>query len=217
MGITGKKYDVIMVDPPWSFKVWDKDTGSGRSAEAHYQTMSLEDICALPIKEVAAPNCALFLWSVWPSIFDAKIVLDAWGFKYRTLGFEWWKLNKGWWRVWRDGWNSDLDIGVYRLLEKLFFFGMGYYTRTNSEPCLLATHGSMPVAVHNERNFIIAPVREHSQKPDEQYDKIEKLYPNKRYLELFARQTWPGWDSLGYEIDGKDIRDALKELSNEST
>ena len=211
-----KKYEVLLVDPPWSFKVWNKDTGSGRSAEAHYRTMSLKDICDLPVKEVCAPNCALFLWSVWPSIFDARDVIEAWGFKYKTLGFEWWKLNKGWLKTWftlartRNLLNSHDDM---KLLESLFFFGMGYYTRTNSEPCLLATRGSMPVAVHNERNFIIAPVRKHSQKPDEQYDKIEKLYPNKRYLELFARQTRPNWTSLGYDIDGKDIRDALEELT----
>ena len=206
----GKKYDVLIVDPPWSFKVWNKDTGSGRSAEAHYRTMSLKDICGLPVKEVCSSNCVLFLWSVWPSIFDAKEVIESFGFTFKTLGFEWWKLNKKWQNIYK---KLPLMLISESALEKLFFFGMGYYTRTNSEPCLLATRGSMPVAVHNERNFIIAPVRKHSQKPDEQYDKIEKLYPNKRYLELFARQTRPNWTSLGYDIDGKDIRDALEELT----
>jgi N6-adenosine-specific RNA methylase IME4 len=188
-------YDVILADPPWSFKVWNKDTGSGRSAESHYPTMSLDDICALPIKQLAAKNCVLFMWAVYPSLFDAEKVIKAWGFEYKTLGFEWWKLNKKWFDV-------KLDFSEYKMLEKLFFFGMGYYTRTNPEPCLLSTRGSMPVAVHNERNFIIAPIREHSQKPDEQYEKIERLYPNARKLELFARSRRSGWDVFGNQVEG---------------
>ncbi|MGB2788928.1 MAG: MT-A70 family methyltransferase [Dokdonella sp.] len=188
-------YDVILADPPWSFKVWNKDTGSGRSAEAHYSTMSLDDICALPIKQLAAKNCVLFMWAVYPSLFDAEKVIKAWGFEYKTLGFEWWKLNKKWS-------NAIGDFSEYKMLEKLFFFGMGYYTRTNPEPCLLSTRGSMPVAVHNERNFIIAPIREHSQKPDEQYEKIERLYPNARKLELFARRRRTGWDVFGNQVEG---------------
>jgi len=195
---TKMTYDVILADPPWSFRVWDKDTGNGRSAESHYSTMSLDDICALPVKELASPNCVLFMWSVWPSIFDAEKVITAWGFRYKSLGFEWWKLNKSWERAW----VPMLDVfSGYKWLEKLFFFGMGYYTRTNSEPCLLSTRGSMPVAVHDERNFIIAPIREHSRKPDEQYKKIERLYPNTKKLELFARHQQPGWDVFGNQVE----------------
>ena len=176
-----EKYDVILADPPWSFEVWNKDTGNGRSAESHYNTMPLEDICALPISELAADNCALFIWSVWPRIFDARVVIEAWGFKYKTLGFEWVKLNKS-------------GMG--------FHFGMGYYTRANPEPCLLAVKGSMPVSTKAERNLLISPVREHSRKPDEQYDKIERLYPNRRYLELFARRRRDGWDAFGNQVEG---------------
>lgn len=190
-------YDVILADPPWSFKVWNRDTGNGRSAESHYPTMSLDDICGLPIEKLANKNCVLFMWAVWPSIFDAEKVINAWGFKYKALGFEWWKLN----RLWKNS-VLPMHFNDYKFLERLFFFGMGYYTRTNSEPCLLATRGSMPVAAHNERNFIISPVREHSRKPDEQYGKIERLYPNTKKLELFARHERPGWDSWGNEVEG---------------
>ncbi len=78
---------------------------------------------------------------------------------------------------------------------------MGYYTRANSEPCILAVRGSMPVAIHNERNLIISPIRDHSRKPDEQYSKIERLYPNMRYLEMFARHKWSDdWDVWGDEV-----------------
>lgn len=193
------QYDVILADVPWPFKVWDKKTGQGRSPEAHYPTMTIQQICDLPVKKLASRNSVLFFWAVWPSIFYAEKVINAWGFKYKTLGFEWWKLNKSWARILDQKPEIFSD---YRWLERLFFFGMGYYARTNSEPCLLATRGSMPVAVHDERNYIIAPVREHSRKPDEQYGKIERLYPGARKLELFARHRQPGWDAFGNQVAG---------------
>ena len=175
-------YDVILADPPWSFEVWDKDTGSGRSATSHYNTMSIDDICVLPIADLAAKDCALFLWCVWPSMFMPsypEMVMKAWGFQFKTIAWEWVKAKK-------------TGFG--------FHFGMGYYTRANTEPCLLAVKGSMPVARHDIQALIYAPVREHSRKPDDQYRKIEALYPGKRYLELFARRKREGWDSWGNEI-----------------
>lgn len=173
-------YDIILADPPWDFKVWNKDTGAGRSASAHYNTMSLEDICSLPIANIASKNCALFLWAVWPRIFDAQKVIEAWGFRYATKAWTWIKTTKTGSPAW----------------------GMGYYTRANDEPCLLATRGSMPVAVHNELALIFSQRREHSQKPNEQYAKIERLYPNTSKIELFARQRQNGWDVFGNEVEG---------------
>lgn len=195
-------YDVILADPPWSFKVWNKDTGNGRSAESHYHTMTLEDICNLPVSQMTSKNCALFMWGVWPSIFDTQTVARAWGFEYKTLAFEWWKLNKQWSKLSNFGMRLNSDYGW---IEKLFAFGMGYYTRANSEPCLLFVKGKMPVQSRSERNYIIAPIRAHSQKPDEQYGKIERLYPNMQYLEMFARQRRLGWDAFGNEVEGSII------------
>lgn len=169
-------YSVILADPPWHYKVWNRDTGSGRSAESHYQTMTLDDICSLPVQELATPDCALFLWAVWPSIFDAREVIEAWGFDYRTIAWAWVKQNKS-------------GFGL--------FTGMGYYTRANTEPCLLAVRGRMPVQAHDVLSVIMAPIRQHSQKPDGQYDKIDRLYPEGKRIELFARQAWPGWDTWG--------------------
>ena len=195
-------YDVIYADCPWDFDVWNKDTGSGRSPISHYSVMTLEEICAIPVKSLAAANCALFFWAVYPRLFDAKTVMDAWGFTYKTLGFEWVKMNTS-----GKGWHV----------------GMGYYSRANPEPCLLAVRGNMPVAVHDERNLLttyedemfglplIAKVREHSRKPNEAYAKIERLYPNTRRLELFARRPHTGWDALGNGIDGQDIFVAIDE------
>jgi len=175
-----KKYDVILADPPWSFRVWSKDTGQGRSAASHYPTMTLDEICDLPIGDLAADNCALFLWAVWPRIFDAKKVIEAWGFEYKTKAWTWVKAKKS-------------GFG--------FFFGMGYYTRANDEPCLLAVKGRMPVESHRITGLIYSAVREHSRKPEEQYRKIETLYPNRKYLELFARRKHSSkWDVWGNEV-----------------
>lgn len=182
------KYAVILADPPWRFKVWNKDTGQGRSAESHYPTMKTEKIGFLPIYPITADNSVLFLWSVWPLLPDALEVIKAWGFEYKTIAWVWVKAKKS-------------GFG--------FHFGMGYYTRANSEPCLLATKGNMPVAVHNIQALIYSPVREHSRKPDDQYRKIESLYPGRKYLELFARRERKGWKSVGFDIDGKDIRESL--------
>jgi len=176
-----KQYDVILADPPWSFDVWNKDTGNGRSPISHYPTMTIDELCSLPIKEFASDNCALFLWCVWPSIFEfVPPLLDAWGFAYKTKAFTWIKSQKS-------------GFG--------FFMGMGYYARANDEPCLLAVKGKMPVVDKGVLSIIYSPIREHSRKPDEQYAKIERLYPNMNYLELFARRKRPGWDSWGNEIE----------------
>lgn len=172
-------YDVILADPPWTFSVWNA-AKSDRHASHKYNLMSTQEICDLPIKELSAENCALFIWATWPNIIECFDVITAWGFTYRTLAWEWVKAK-------RSGFG--------------FHFGMGYYTRSNPEPCLLAVKGTMPVAVHNIQALIYSPVREHSRKPDEQYRKIESLYPNMKYLELFARKKKENWDSWGNEIE----------------
>ena len=145
---------------------------------------------------IAADDCALFIWATWPNIQDVFKVVEAWGFTYRTLAWEWFKLNTS-----GIGWHV----------------GMGYYTRANPEPCLLAVKGQMPVVAKDEKNSIvtyedyglglpmISKVREHSRKPDEQYRKIESLYPGKRYLEMFARRHRPGWDVFGNQVEGSIV------------
>lgn len=173
------KYDVILADPPWTFSVWNAKK-SDRHASHKYNLMTTDDICAMPVADCAAENCALFMWATWPNILNAFRVITAWGFTYRTLGWEWVKA-------------KESGFG--------FHFGMGYYTRSNPEPCLLAVKGRMSVAVHDVTALIYSPVREHSRKPDEQYTKIDKLYPNTRRLELFARRQWPGWDVFGNQVE----------------
>ncbi len=180
-------YSVIIADPPWTFRAWSS-RGGGRGPT--YPTMTLGELQALPVGELASDNAALFLWCCWPGIFrDAPALLTAWGFEYRACAFLWVKAN-------------PRGAG--------FFRGLGYYTRANTEPCLLAVRGSMPVAAHDVSQVIYAPVRRHSQKPDEQYSRIERLYPGREYLELFARAKRPGWAAWGNEIQSDIVMDNSK-------
>ncbi len=172
----GKKYGVILTDPPWHFRTYSAK-GQGKSASRHYKTMSLDQICALPVADFAAADCALFVWCTWPGIFEVKTAIDAWGFTYSGLAWEWFKYN--------DASNR-------------FSFGQGYGTRKNLEPCLLARRGKPSLLNRSCRDFIFSPARQHSRKPDVQYERIERMYRGP-YLEMFARQQWPGWDVWGNE------------------
>jgi N6-adenosine-specific RNA methylase IME4 len=178
-----KKYGAILADPPWAFKTWS-DRGKEFSAEQHYDCMSLEDIQATPIKERTADNCSLFLWVTWPTLEQAFKVIHAWGFAYKTCAFCWVKGN-------------SLPLFPEDFKDRMM---MGYWTRANSEVCLLATKGKPKRQNADVRQVIQAPLREHSRKPDEQYERIERLVDGP-YLEMFARQKWPGWDAWGNETE----------------
>lgn len=114
-----KKYSVILADPPWHFDVYSKK-GEVRSAEKHYPTMDIEDIKALPVDSIADKDCTLFLWVTFPCLMEGLEVIKAWGFAYKTVAFVWVKQNK----------KADS-----------LFWGMGYWTRSNVEMCILATKG----------------------------------------------------------------------------
>lgn len=181
----GKKYGAIYADPPWQFQCWTGKSKWGGAAEAHYRTMPLAEISALPVREWASDDCALFLWICWPQMPEALAVIEAWGFKYKTCAFCWVKANTK---------QSDLfSDGVPARM------GMGYWTRANSEVCLLATRGKPKRLAADVRQAIVEPLREHSRKPDEIRQRIERLVAGP-YLEMFARQTAPGWDAWGNEV-----------------
>ena len=88
-----KKYKIIYADPPWQYKVYSKK-GEGRSAESHYPTMSIEDICNIPVNKIADENCVLFMWVTFPTLTDGLKVIEKWGFSYKTVAFVWIKQNK---------------------------------------------------------------------------------------------------------------------------
>lgn len=195
------RYGVILADPPWSFRLWSQDTGAGRAAASHYSTMTLDDLKALPVGELAAPDCALFMWAVWPSLPDAFELGRAWGFEYKTLAFDWLKRS---------------PTGAK------WHMGLGYWTRANSEPCLLFTRGAPKRKSAAVRQLIVedgqltlfdplvAAVGAHSAKPHAQYGRIESLLDGP-YLELFARNSALGWDAWGNEAPNCiDWRPALR-------
>ena len=172
-----KKYSVIYADPPWAYRAWSKK-GMGRSAESHYPTMSLEDIKALPVGELAEKDCALFMWITFPLLKEAWDVVEAWGFAYKSVAFVWVKQNKK---------------------APSLFWGMGYWTRSNAELCIIATKGSPKRQSKSVHQIIMSPVEEHSKKPDEARDRIVALMGDVPRIELFARQKTEGWDVWGNE------------------
>lgn len=197
-----RKYGAILIDCPWSFLVWSQDTGSGRSAEAHYPTMTPDDLKRLAIQQVMADDCALFMWATFPTLVQAISLGATWGLQYKTAAFVWAKLNKKQGLVERAAGD-----------DKNWFMGMGYYTRANCESCLLFTRGKPKRKSKSVRQLIVTPIREHSQKPDEIYGRIERLVEGP-YLEIFARQRREGWSAIGNGIDGRDIRKVLQLQQN---
>ena len=169
------KYNIIYADPPWHYE-------SGKvqgAAENHYPTMSIDNLCALPVAELTAKDCALFLWAPFPQLPEALRLIKAWGFQYKTVAFVWLKRNRK---------------------NPTWFYGLGYWTRGNAEICLLATKGKPKRQSAGVHQFIISPIEQHSKKPDEARQKILALMGDLPRLELFARQKAPGWDVWGNEI-----------------
>lgn len=186
------KYQVIYADPPWWYnnRRWSgapNRTRFGGGAPARYPLMKTEAICALPIADLADDNAVLFLWATWPRLPEAFKVIAAWGFEYKTLGFDWIKLNQ----------------------ESLTpRFGTGFYAKSNSEPCLLATRGeTIKPARDDISSVVMSPIGEHSRKPDTVRHRIELMYPEAARVELFARpidslfKPFAGWDVWGNQIE----------------
>lgn len=180
---------VFLVDPPWAYNARNNPgTRFCLGVHGHYPVMTVEEICALSVKSIAAPDAVLFLWGTWPKLPWALRVMESWGFTYKTVGFVWVKVNK-------DG--SP-------------WFGVGYYQKSNTEFCLLGTRGKvLKPATNGVSQIILAQRGPHSQKPEEARRRIELLYPTQRKVELFARQEAEGWTCLGNEIDGQDLREVL--------
>lgn len=171
-----RRYNVIYADPPWQFDTWSAK-GKDRSAERHYPTMNLADLCELPIGTLMSQSCTLFLWTTWPRLPDAMQLIRRWGFVYKTCGFCWVKLTAA-------GRPAT---------------GTGFWTRANSEVCLLATHGRPRRLSASVGQVILAPRGRHSAKPSEVRDRIVRLLEGP-YIELFARERVPGWDAWGNQL-----------------
>jgi N6-adenosine-specific RNA methylase IME4 len=181
-----KKYSLIYADPPWKYQNYGYShtkTGSRakRGVEKEYGTMNNVDICNLPISDIAADDCLLAMWWVPPMPQEALDVVKAWGFTLKTMkGFTWHKTTT----------------------NGLSFFGMGNWTRCNTEDCLFAVRGKPRRMDASVRQFLEHPRGKHSEKPSEARDRLVKMMGDIPRVELFARDTTPGWDVFGNQVEG---------------
>lgn len=181
-------YSVIIADPPWAFG--DKLTMSAvaRGADANYATMRIEDIRAMAVPSVVASDAVLALW-VPGSLLDVGLdVVKAWGFTAKQTYV----------------WSKTTKTGKPA-------FGMGRLFRQAHELAIIGTRGKLYGALksRSERSVVSAVNEGHSVKPDALHESLERMFPEARKLELFARRSRAGWTCLGNEIDGRDIREAL--------
>jgi N6-adenosine-specific RNA methylase IME4 len=187
--VSDRRYAVIYADPPWHFEVYNEESGIERAAGNHYPTMQLSEICALPVGSLATDAAVLFLWTTAPHLRESFDVLAAWGFVYKT----------------NIVWAKDK-------------IGLGYFVRNQHELLIVAARGGMPSPLPANRppSVISASRREHSRKPDEAYELIERMYPELPKIELFARSAREGWTAWGNQVptavpdDGLDIPEYLR-------
>jgi len=181
-GLMRNGYRVIAADPPWHFKT-RSETRQTRAAKNHYDVMNLDEIKALPVSDLADEDSVLFLWAINPMLPQALEVMKAWGFGFKTVAFTWAKTTP----------KSSVWLPTYHV-------GLGYWTRANSEMCLLGTRGRPKRIAYNIRQLIVSPRREHSRKPEEFYDSVERLIDGPR-VELFSRRPRDRWECWGNETE----------------
>lgn len=171
-------FDLILADPPWHFDTFS-EKGQSKGPSAHYSTMSIDQLCQLPVPAIAAGNSGLALWVYGPLLPEALVVMRAWGFDYK----------------------SDLLTWIKTTSTGKPAFGTGYTTRKNTEMMIYGTRRSgLKVFDRSVRQSLFALRREHSRKPDEASEALERLFGPVRRLELFARRRRPGWESWGNEL-----------------
>lgn len=184
--VTGdKKYGVVYADPPWHFgsKQLQKYQGSRFDSldSREYSTMKTEDICSLPVRDIVADDCALFLWVTDGHVEDAMQVIKSWGFKYVTIAF-----------IWSKKTSTGKQVAT-----------LGAWTMKNCEVCLLATRGQLLQYKVSNREYqqVDALRTNHSRKPDEVRFRIQRIFPSLDKIELFARERVDNWDVWGNEVD----------------
>lgn len=178
LALSGRRFGSIGADPQWKFLTRSAE-GDGRSANVHYKTEEVDKIKDLPVNELLADDGAFYMWMVDWCPQDALDLLAHWGLRHVTTAFTWVKTNPS-----GEGWHM----------------GQGYWTRANPEQCWLATKGAPKRLYADVHQLIVAPVMEHSRKPDEWLDRIERLTEGD-YLELNARRPRNGWTSWGDELE----------------
>lgn len=185
IGLPWHHYRAVHIDPNWLYETYS-EKGDGRGAVQHYKVATVDEIAKLPLPDILAKDATVFMWTIDTHLEHALALLKAWGLRYKTIGFYWAKTNK-------DG---------------SFFTGLGHWTRANPETCweleqpversFLATTGHPKRNAKDVRRLIVSPRREHSRKPDEIFERIERLVDGP-YIDIFGRQSRPGWTVWGDE------------------
>lgn len=232
-----EKYKIILADCPWAYS---RDMGkNSNNGGITYDTLSKEDLGNLPIKDITANDCALFMWGTWPKIEEAQYVIKQWGFDLKTVAFVWVKINptgeiieynkeshfsiskSDLKKITVDG---KIDVKEFNnlakelkekdlTLKKGIYSGMGNWTNANSEFVLFAKKGTPHRLEKDVKQIIIAPRGRHSAKPKEIHDRIIKIIGDVSRLEIFGREQVKGWDVIGNEIEGKlDIKVSLANI-----
>jgi N6-adenosine-specific RNA methylase IME4 len=171
------KYQIIYSDPAWTYE--DKALAGNRGAGCKYDLMTIPEMKNLPVKDMADKDCVLFMWVTMPKLNECFELINSWGFEYKTVAFTWVKTNR----------NNGQP-----------FMGMGRWTRANAELCLLATKGKPKRINAGVQQIVLSKIREHSQKPDEVYTRIEELMGDLPRIELFSRHKREGWDVWGNQV-----------------
>ncbi|AKM09848.1 MT-A70 family methyltransferase [Croceicoccus naphthovorans] len=191
-------YGLIYADPPWAFNTHDgrrrtPTQKTFREAEDHYPTMSVEEMSALPVADLAAKDAVLAMWLVGSHLDVAFDLAAAWGFDRFVTDLFYWAKQKL-----IHAQQVDMFTGDIAPLP----MSMGYFSRKQIEPCWLFRRGKgLPVRAHDVRQLIVAPRREHSRKPPEAAERLERMFGNVPRVELFAREPRPGWAAWGNETD----------------
>lgn len=177
LSVVGNRYNCVLADPPWAYKTYSGDQVPQRAPDQHYDTMTEAELAALPVRGVLGKDCLMQMWVLGTHVDQALRIAAAWGLEFSTVGLIWKKM-------------SPRGLG---------YVGLGHWYRTGGEISLLFTRGAPRRLDRGVRQFIDSPVREHSRKPEGQYERIERLVGGPR-LELFARQPRAGWTSLGNQV-----------------
>lgn len=182
-GLPQNAYKIIYADPPWKYGGGKNPKTFQGLASVHYSTMRTKDIARIPVQNLADKDGAvLFIWATPPMLADALSVMQAWGFSYKTVGFSWVKRSK----------NGKP------------FFGLGFWTRSNAELCLIGVSGkNYPRRQDNHVAQIVETFGRlpHSKKPDIVRERIVSLMGDLPRVELFSRGRFDGWDAWGDEAD----------------
>lgn len=169
-------YELMVIDPPWRFRLRSAK-GAKKSADAHYPTMSDDEILALPVGQLASMNCLLYCWATAPKLPLAIRSVQTWGFTYQSF------------LVWR----KTTERGKISM-------GPGYRVRTTGELVVVATLGN-PKQSWVPRTVFDGVAREHSRKPEEFYAICDRVMPHARRADVFARERRAGWHSFGNQVD----------------